>query len=563
MFESAWHTIGFRSYLSSVKILRCQLSLQKPVSSLRSDVSPEGREEKTAKTAKTMTDYILDGSALTTSALSIAHLTSSTRNTVFRHLQVAGSVMAEGSGLLVGCMMKNFCAEAVKCSLKPLMFIIKTRYDETPTRVRVLNASAASASGSVETGLGLGHLILPAGGVAGSLQRYVQTQGAAYGQSEVGKLEVEPASHAKILQTQLDVGMLFQSPGSASSSSSSDKSKFYWVATSVPCSLQALNRTTGECTLSALLETLETIPNLKETGDLFEHKLRAVCTDRYGANFRAEDGLQQAQHFGQYVRNHLPCDCHRAATSLKASIGTLEATVSGVLNTGLVMASECAAVQKLRGLVTDVLLRDMDIYKAAPPMDVALQAHRNNIYEMFLPTVNVPPGVCKANRKRRYILSSFLNGDITKRHICHFCVEGCCKDETETRACVALHVSWALVPRKCPVLSRKGWFNQIEPVDWVSILESHHQLYQRILLSYVGAPQAAVVAAEQPSDSAEVLLSLLPADEPGGGWDEALQQALAADGQSRSRDNPGAQGTAAADGKGEQDRAGEGCFILL
>ena len=215
------------------------------MSSVRPDTSLEGHQEKKQKT---MTDYILDGSALTSSALSIAQLTSSTRATVQRHLQVAGCAMAEGGGLLVGTMLKNFCSEAVHCSWQPLMFVINTRYDETPTRVRVVNAPAVSASdGVVETGIGMGHLILPPGGMEGSLRRYLQIQGAACGVSGVGQQEAEAASHAKILQTQLSIGMLFQAPDEASSSSdTSNRSKFYSVATSVPCSLQAVSRTTGE-----------------------------------------------------------------------------------------------------------------------------------------------------------------------------------------------------------------------------------------------------------------------------------------------------------------------------
>ena len=78
-----------------------------------------------------------------------------------------------------------------------------------------------------------------------------------------------------------------------------------------------------------------------------------------------------------------------------------------------------------------------------------------------------------------------------------------------------------------------------------------------------GAPQAVGAAAEHPTvptDRAEVCLGR----QPGDGWDEALRQTLAADGQSRSQDNVSGQRTAAAAaGRGEEDRAGTGVFHLV
>ncbi|CAE7781386.1 unnamed protein product [Symbiodinium sp. CCMP2456] len=51
-------------------------------------------------------------------------------------------------------------------------------------------------------------------------------------------------------------------------------------------------------------------------------------------------------------------------------------------------------------------------------------------------------------------------------------------------------VSWALIPSKCGLLSRKAWLGADRPVDFVGLLSAVWQLWPRVLSKFTGKPQA-------------------------------------------------------------------------
>ena len=78
---------------------------------------------------------------------------------------------------------------------------------------------------------------------------------------------------------------------------------------------------------------------------------------------------------------------------------------------------------------------------------------------------------------------------------------GCCDSAEETLELMSLFVVWALIPFACPLYSRKNWLNYDKSVDWIGLLESHHKLYTRVMIVYVGKPKAAPVLAVVASNS--------------------------------------------------------------
>ena len=181
----------------------------------------------------------------------------------------------------------------------------------------------------------------------------------------------------------------------------------------------------------------------------------------------------------------------------------METEISGLVNSGLVMAGEAGALQKLRRLLVDLILSDLDIKHEMPPADVLLREHRDAMLNMMVPTEHGSPYEKRANKVRQYILRWFFNGWINESKIVHYCTPDCCRNPLETRKNVYMFVAWACIPKKLPVLSRKGWFNQTESVQWAGALEAHHGLFTRLMLKFIGAPQQQLVESEAGPDGGQ------------------------------------------------------------
>ena len=88
--------------------------------------------------------------------------------------------------------------------------------------------------------------------------------------------------------------------------------------------------------------------------------------------------------------------------------------------------------------------------------------------------------------KRRFILNYFCNSDLEKDAIIHFCPYSCCPSPEHTLQMFCKHVVYALIPRKCPTLSRKSWTGSDAAFDWLSLLAGFWNLHERILVKYTG-----------------------------------------------------------------------------
>ena len=180
------------------------------------------------------------------------------------------------------------------------------------------------------------------------------------------------------------------------------------------------------------------------------------------------------------------------------------------------MAGEAGALQKLRRCLVDLILSDLVIKHEMPPVDMMLSEHRDAMLNMMVPTEHGSPYERRANKVRQYILRWFFNGWINESQIVHYCTPGCCRNELDTRRNVYMFVAWACIPKKLPVLSRKGWFNQTESVQWAGALEAHHGLFSRLMLKFVGAPQQQVVQPQAGPDGGQGADS----------WSGVLQEAI-------------------------------------
>ena len=476
-------------------------SLQKTLGAALLQVQQHGRKPQQSNQMSggdKAISHILDGDVLTCSSSAVAKMTGSTRTVIQRSLLNIGAATVEGAGLLWGVMLG--CLDSVRQATKnmvPLLFCINMKYDETPTKVRVAVASHLhDTSGSGKDGLpafsGGDHILVPKVASNGQhLQRFLQLQNIA------PRCMPQSATHAKILQTELELGMLYENIAG------DGKKSHVWVKGSVPCPLQAMDRSTGEAQLSCLLENIATVPELKRFADPFILKMRTTTTDRYGANGRTEEGMRG--QFPGFVSLHLACDVHRCSTSIGNALKTCQTDITGLLNSALAL-SDLGSVKKLRDALTAILFDELRVEHSQPPTEQT-SAYRSQVFDVYLPVTGVVKAVEKINRKRRFILSALLNGFIMMPCIQHFCPRGCCRNIQETYSYMSLFLTWALIPFACPVLCRKSWIGQLGNLHFVAILEAHHGLFVRLMHRFFGRPVPAVQAVQ--ADSADHWLQVL------------------------------------------------------
>ena len=217
----------------------------------------------------------LDGSALTCSASSLAKMHGTDKAVLQRQLLASAAVVVESSCVLTSAMITSSLNSAKPADLEPLLFCLRLRYDETPSNVRVI--AAGDASGNATS------LIVPKPASSGqALKRFVSAQGFSV------QAAPESSSHAKILQTQMEVGLLFQRKQPQSSSARGPEQDYIWIRIPVPCSLSAMDRTTGETERAAVFDNINRIPELSRLTKDFKYKMRLSCTDRYGAHFDSD-----------------------------------------------------------------------------------------------------------------------------------------------------------------------------------------------------------------------------------------------------------------------------------
>lgn len=430
-------------------------------------------------------DQTLSGKTLTSSSRAVGGIMNKTQKHVQNKLIRAGAGICETGNWLWG----NFLSLLLQSGYEPLLITLKLRYDETPTRVRVVDSPTD------------GHIFAPRtkSGVAWLDQLMQSMVTLPKGPDH----ESQPATHAKILQTEMQIGVLLK-----------QSDRFLWIHGPVPTCLQATDHLTGETTRAMIWASISSVPELSRILQGFPMQVRLTCTDKAGCNFRCEAGLCEEGYMPGVTSCHVPCDVHRLSTSIGISNRSLETDVSGVLNCGLVL-NEVGIIRRLREMLLDIFDDELTIVNTFPPNDA--HERRCAVYDMFLPINGVSTSYKKSNLKRRKILSTFLNGTLLEEQCTHYCVD-CCSSEEETLASAKAFLVWSLLPFNMPIYSRKSWVGQDFSLDWIGCLEAHHRLFSRLVEKIVGKVQPGIPSSK----------SALPSttEESTAGWMAAIQDEL-------------------------------------
>ena len=330
-----------------------------------------------------------------------------------------------------------------------ILSAFKLRYDETPTKVRVVDPHAINMDSKANQPIDPGALS------SASLQ-------------------------AKILQVELSMGVLFQD----------GKGRYCWVRSKFPTSLYALDSTSGENIHHCLADCLRVIPDFQRTSQTFKMSVRHSCTDRAPANYKAERLLGNDYSWMWHV--HTACDVHRLSTATQVAMTSVGFDTSGILSVGLAM-QDLGAASGLQQVLAKILARSLVVHHAVPPQDDCIEQYREQLFDLFLPLKGVQKARAWRNRKRRFIIAWFLNGRLWDKHeVSHFCPWGCCCSCEETVRLTSTYLVWAIAPHRCPKYVRSRWTRYDESVDFLGLLGGIHGLLEPALSELWGSPHTNV-----------------------------------------------------------------------
>ena len=359
--------------------------------------------------------------------------------TIANEIVRAASCAVESGGTLWSSMLHMLNWQVKNGTYLPLLVVRNMRFDETPTKLRATMAQ---------------------------------------NENEQHLEEVDESPFVKVMQSEFLVHCLLKK--------CSDNSIVHIVG-KVPVQLQAIDRTTTECTKRCLLNMEQVVPNFRSLCSMFPWKLLLSTSDRYSANQAAERSIQADDV--TWSRCTLPCDVHKISQAHTKTSDLMPEDISGVLSTSL-SQRELGSAHTLRQILRKIFKeRLMIVYGAPPSGDVA--AYRQDLFDLTLPVSSGRSSKkvkTLLNQRRRFILAATLNGDLQSPDIIHYCTYGCCSSMEITRARFDKWTAWALCPHKCPHFARNRWTGQEWSLSWNALLMGHHGLHEAVLEVYTGVP---------------------------------------------------------------------------
>ena len=416
-----------------------------------------------------------------------------------RRMITLSSAVLEGSCYLLGlmlCLISTICLTSAQLArpFRPLLFVLRLRYDETPTKVRVEDPGAEENEVvPFERDCEPAKKPLQGPGsqqvadVVRDLQPALQSAGAAASVVHTSMMPVTATGHhSKILQVEMSVGLLL-------AQGNGDDARFHFISTQAPTALYALEKNNAQNIKQALSDCVNSVPELRRVSGEFKLRVRHSCTDRAGANFAAER-LLQTELDNAFSFTHTPCDVHKLYSATKNGMAVTEPDVSGMLALALGTADH-GAVTRMRQVLARILARRLVITFDSPPRGDVLR-HQQQLWDLVLPVNHVEPARAKRNAKRRFILSYYLNGALWSKDIVHYCEFGCCCSPQQTLHRMCRYVCWALLPAPFPRFARSRWNGYDEALDAVTLLAGVHDLLSELVLEYTRVPRGASAAAE-------------------------------------------------------------------
>ena len=374
--------------------------------------------------------------------------------TISSTLSCAACLMLQGCCWMLGTLLASMRQLFRSNIVKPVVVVNKFRYDETPLRMKI-----------------------------SEYNQFLSSQGDVTSSSTAVLKDEDDYRFAKIFRVDWELSFLIHEPR---------KGNYRMISVHVPVPLSAVERNTAECLASSLTSATNRVPEYGAFIQDFPSKIRMACVDRFGSNLKAERYIQTLT--GE-LSTVLTCDIHKIAGSMKKGFQILDDTMSGLVNLGLALEA-AGSLNAIRSILQEIIDQELTIVYDNAPGGHILQ-HRIAVLNRCCPLHNDPRRRFQAKvRQRRFIIQALANSDITKTDICHYCAFGCCDSAERTKYLFKRFLTWALVPCKLPVLSRKSWTGSSSAISWCTLLHSHWHLLPRIILRYLSVDRPRSIISE-------------------------------------------------------------------
>ena len=385
-----------------------------------------------------MTDLVLDNfleSSTLKSVATVAESTGVTAKLVRSYLLRCAACMVYGSSWLVGAGICGWRALFRSGRFAPILLVHKQKYDETPLKMQLCEYNRFL--GEATTG-----------------EQHAMKNDSRF---------------CKILRLEWVLGFLVLDRATG-------RHKF--ITTNIPVPLTAISRNTAECLAGVINHTMARIPEIKVFETEFEQVVRLASIDRYTANFKCEKYMKSNSE-KKMISTLFTCDVHKYSGCIKKGLALSDETLSGLVNLALSMEA-AGCVSQMRGILQRIFSDELVIALDYPPgKESETYQHRMAILDLFL------PGKSPKDLKRRFVLQSLANSDLTSDEVVHWCPFGCCGTPERALAAFQRWVVWALVPSKMKVLNRKSWTGSDSAVQWAGLLHSHWGLLPRIVIKMI------------------------------------------------------------------------------
>ena len=266
----------------------------------------------------------------------------------------------------------------------------------------------------------------------------------------------------KVFQVEASLGILLRREKNGSTPAT-----YHWLAGEFPTSLYALERTTALHTWAALRDVAGSVPEISELAQRCKFAVRHSSSDKYTANLAAEKHL--SGDLPGMCLLHTYCGIHRLYTCTSTSMKNSDADVTGVLNLALTLGSS-GSVAGLRQVLCRILLERLVVRHEEAPEDADTVSYREGLFDTFMPVQGVPAPLRKLNAKRRYVINRLLNGRLQFSEVQHWCVFSCCPSPDLTVRCIAIYLTWAMIPCQLPKFARSRWTNWDTALNWTGLL---------------------------------------------------------------------------------------------
>ena len=390
--------------------------------------------QESSKGPPLMTGIILKnfvGSSTLKSMAVVAETTDKSVHALKDYLFRCGTCIVHGSAWIIGACLSSWRQLFRHGRFTPKVLVHKMRYDETPLKMK--------------------------------LQEYNQFL-AQEGQPLISGDQQE-SRYCKILRLEWELGFLIFDKATL-------KNKF--VTLPIPLPLTAVSRNTAECLVKAIDQAMSRLPELTAFENDFEHVIRLAVIDRFSANYKAERHIRSRS--SRMISTVFACDVHKMSGCIKKGLSLTDDTLSGLVNLGLALEGS-GVLSQMRSILQEIFDEQLVVVIDHPPDENSgIFQHRKALLDLFLP-VQGPKSL-----KRRFILQTMCNSDVSGDEIIHYCSFNCCTSPDHTRMIFQKWVTWSLLPSKMQVLQRKSWTGSDVAVRWAGLLNGFWGLLPRVIL---------------------------------------------------------------------------------